>query len=112
MSAFTPAGSGGAPITVGPSPGTTTPTILNFSIASSATEYSIPLPSGTRRFLLHIREPQTDLQLSYAALDSGTLFLSIPRGNWFSEDGLDPGVSYTLYFQASASATLEVLSWA
>lgn len=108
MSKFTPAGSGGAPVEAAVS-GVTDPTIQNVSLALAATEYVVSLPSGTRRFLLKLRQ-FAPTQLSYIAGQSGTDYVTIGSGAFYGESELE--VAPTLYIQSPlAGVTAEVVSW-
>lgn len=111
MSAFTPAGSGGIPLSTRVS-GVTSPTIVNVLLLLASTEYSYILPAGTRRCLLKLRSRGVGLQLAYTLGDSALIYITIPPGCSWSEDDLDLDAMVTLYFQTpSASQTLEIVSW-
>lgn len=88
-------------------------TIANVSIPLANTEVSHAFPAGTRRFLVKLRGPTTaTLKLSYAALASGTTYLSIPPGTYYGEDEIS-NPSLTVYFQTTAAGqVLECSSWA
>lgn len=114
MSAFTPAGSGGAPSTPVTIPGLTvlTPTIANVSIPLAGTEVSYILPAGTKRFLILLRTPSmAKLKLAYVSGDSGLLYVTVNPGCHYGEgEILTP--SLTLYFQATLPGQVaEVVSW-
>lgn len=114
MSAFTPAGSGGAPAAPVTIPGltVTTPTIANVAIPTANVEVSYTLPANTRRFLILLRTPSTaKMKLAYASGDSGTLYVTVNPGCHYGEgEILAPSV--TLYFQATLSGQVaEIVSW-
>lgn len=95
-------------------PGTTppaTPTIANVAIATVNTEVSHALPANTVRFFLRVRTA-AKVQLAYTVAQSGTIFITIPRGANFFEGDISTA-SLTLYFQADvAPNTMEIVSWA
>lgn len=110
MSAFTPAGSGGVPITAD-IPGIISPTVANVSIPLAGTEQSYTFPLDTKQFLLQLRGVGSRLQFSYVAGTSGTTYVTLYSGAFYAEKDID-NASLTIYFQASqASQTLEILSW-
>lgn len=87
----------------------TTPVITNIAIPLANTEQSYALPADTKRFIVRVRG-NAKIQVAYAALQSGTNFLTIAPGNVYEET--DVKVNLTIYFQSNkASETLEVLSW-
>jgi hypothetical protein len=89
-----------------------TPTINNVSLPLASTEVSFTIPLGTKRFELKTRNTAI-LQLSYAVGQSGTSFLSIPSGCSYTEMGLDPVATITIYMQTLiANTTVEIVSWA
>lgn len=88
------------------------PTIANVAMATAATEYDYALPAGTKRFLIKNRMNGV-VQLSYSLGTSGTTYETIPRGVFYMEENINPGVAVTLYLQSpSASQIIEVTSWA
>lgn len=111
MSTFTPSGSAGLSPTI-TIPGSTAPTVSLVLMVLAATEYSIPIPIGTRQFQVKLRDPLSLLQCAYVPGDSGTTFLTVPRGCFYAESELLTTSSLILYFQSpSAGQTLEVLLW-
>jgi hypothetical protein len=114
MSTFTPAGSGGLPpsAVTATVTGDTTPLIANVSIPSANTEVSYPLPTSTTRFLLKLRDGTADLKFSYISGNSGTLYFTVPRGNYISVSQIDTSASVTLYFQSPvAGQVAEIMTW-
>lgn len=114
MSAFTPAGSGGAPSAPVTIPGLTvlTPTIANVAMLLANTEYSYVLPANSKRFLILLRTPSVaKLKLAYASGDSGILYVTVNPGCHYGE-GEILAPSLTLYFQATLPGQVaEVVSW-
>lgn len=111
MSYFSPSGSGGSTSSVTIS-GASSPAIANVSIPLANTEVSYMLPAETKRFYLSLRDAGADLKLAYVLGDSGTTYITIHRGNWYSEDLLSLSGTLTLYFQATAAGqTAEILYW-
>lgn len=112
MASFTPTGgSGGLPVSVTVD-GVSSPLVVNISIPVAATEQSYTFPVGTKRFLLALRPGSpADLKLSYVSATSGSTYITVRRGNWYSESELDTTTPLTIYFQSTQASTLEVISW-
>lgn len=111
MAYFSPSGSGGAPSSVTIT-GVTTPTIANVGIPLANTEVSYLLPAGTRSFYISLRDSSANLKLAYILGDSGITYITIHRGNWYSEEDLSLVAPTTLYFQADTAAqTAEIVHW-
>ncbi len=112
MSAFTPAGGGGA-ATGSNTPGLTpvsTPTLFNDTLAGANTEQSYVIPPGTKRVSIKARG-QYSLKLSYIAGQSGTTYVMIPPGAEYTEVDLAV-TSLTAYYQSpTASVVVEILTW-
>lgn len=86
------------------------PIVENVSIPLADTEVSHTLPTGTKRFLLMLRDRAT-LKLSYTTGTSGTTFMTIRPRVWYAEERIGAGTT-TLYMQSpSASQTVEIVSW-
>jgi len=110
MSAFTPAGSGGAPITATVT-GVTSPVLANISVPTAGVEVTYTLPDDTRRYLIQVRGGTSGLQLAYISGASGTTYLTIPPGVFLSEDEITVS-PLTLYFQTTVNSQIvEILSW-
>lgn len=111
MSNFTPAGSGGIPVTAN-IPGVTSPTVANVSIPTANIEQSYTFPADTKRFFLKLRSPSSaTLKVAYTASTSGTVFLSLSPSAGYFEGEID-AVSLTIFFQSTlAGEILEILSW-
>lgn len=87
------------------------PTIANVSIPSASTEVSYTLPNNTKKFYIKLREADADMKLAFSAGTSGTTYVTVHRGTWYSEEALNVS-SVILYFQATAgSQTAEIVSW-
>lgn len=112
MTAFSPAGSGGAPLDVTVSQsGVVSPLVYNLPMTLAATEYSYAFPAGTKKFLVQGRFLGS-LQVSYLPGDSGVTYLGLARGVHYSETDLDPTTNHTIYIQSGiAGQVLEILSW-
>lgn len=99
MSAFTPAGSGGVPITTTPV-GLINPTVVEINILVANTEQSIVLPVNARRFLVQVLS-LGNLLVSYG---SGLPPIELPRGTFLSED--EVGTPITLYVQSPTTGVV------
>lgn len=89
-----------------------TPTVSNVAVPLANTEVSFTFPTGTKRFDLKTRNTAT-LKISYSAGQSGTTYLTLHAGSMYSETGINPAVSLSIYFQsATAGSLVEIVSWA
>lgn len=85
------------------------PVILNSILTTAGTEYTITLRNCVS-FLLKSRLLGT-LQLSYISGNSGSIYLTIPRGTIYTESDMAPATRI-LYVQSSiAMDTLEIVYW-
>lgn len=88
-----------------------TPTIYNVDLTLAGTEYSLPIPSGTKRIQVRNRAGQLT-RLAYAPGDTSVAWLTITPGSVYSEVDLSV-TALTVYLQApSAAGTVaEVIAW-
>lgn len=87
----------------------TTPTIYNVSVPLANTEVSQALNPATKMFTIKTRGIAT-LQLAFNPGDSGTLFLTVPAGAAYTQEGLN--FSGIIYLQTSkAGQVVEILEW-
>ena len=84
-------------------------TVWNVSIPTANTEVAFALPAKTLEFFMRPRTP-CQIQLAYAAGQSGTTYVTIPpRTNW-KEDKFY--TAQTIYFQTDlAGVTLEIVTY-
>lgn len=108
MSSFTPSGSGGLPAPTITISDVTIPTITNLSMPLAGTEYSIPIPSSSKRFLIKLRDT-SQLQLSFS---SGLpTYITLGPGTFYGED-IDPTAVLTIYLRATLPGQVaELVSW-
>ena len=86
------------------------PLVENVSLPTANTEVSHALPTGTKRFLIKLRDKGI-LKVAYASGTSGTVYLTIPSGAFYSENRIGVATT-TIYMQSpSASQTAEISSW-
>lgn len=86
------------------------PIVENVSIPTANTEVSHALPTGTKRFLIKLRDSAT-LKIAYSSGTSGTVFVTIPQSCFYSEERIG-AASTTIYMQSpTASQTAEIVSW-
>lgn len=111
MSQFTPTGgSGGLPLVTTAS-GATNPLLDNVVMTTAGFEYSYVLPTGCRQYIIKLRDTAR-LQLSYVVGQSGTNYITVPRGCFLSEDDLLTTSTITIYFQSDVAAQVaEIISW-
>ena len=91
----------------------TTPAIYNVTMASADTEYSQALPTGTKRFAIHLQD-WTVFRLAFVTGKVATPtapYLSIPASGEHYQEGINVS-SLTLYFASDvASKTAEIEVW-
>lgn len=111
MSAFTPAGSGGAPSTPITISSASNPLVVNVEMPVAGTEYSYNLPIGCRQFLLQTRSLSTT-KFTYVSGESDVIFKTIPRGCFFSQSDIQLTAVTPIYFQSDTSAQMaELIIW-
>ena len=89
----------------------TTPNVYNISVASANTEESQALPANTKAFIIRVRGASANLKLAFTSGQSGSTFLSVPRGSSYRESGLNVS-SLTIYFQTDQpSQVVELITW-
>lgn len=72
-------------------------------------ETSQALTSGTKRFTIRVRGI-SQMKLAYISGQSGTTFISIPKGTSYTQEGLN--FTGTLFFQVDKiSQTIEIIEW-
>ena len=87
-----------------------TKTIYNETITASNVEQSLVLPTQILGYIIKIRGTPADLKLSHVATESGTKYLTIPKGAVHTDE--HPYSNLTLYFQSpSMGAVVEVVAW-
>lgn len=83
-------------------------TITNLSVPLAATEVSHSLQSGLNSVIIRSRN-RAELQIAFVATESGTNYITIPRGTSLSLESLEFS-GETLYVQSSAAGnTVEIL---
>jgi hypothetical protein len=88
-----------------------TPTIYNKSVPTANTEVSQALSANTKQFIIRVRGHGSTLKLAYVATESGTNYITIPKGCSMEVRNVDL-TSTTLYFQCDvASQTVEIQEW-
>ncbi len=81
--------------------------ISNVSVTSAAEE-TVVLPASTRRFEIRMRDlSEFEVRRTAAAAD----YLTIPCGNSFDDEVLNPNASFTFYITPAVTGVLEILSW-
>jgi len=86
----------------------TSPTIVNQIIVLAASEVSISLPDGTKKFTIKMREGDVNFNLGYT---SGGDSVLVRRGNEYIEEGLDTD-TVTLYIKTDVgNRTVELVYW-
>jgi hypothetical protein len=87
-----------------------TPIITNKSITTANVEESHSFQTGVKKFIIRARD-NSKLQIAFNSGDSGSTFVTIPRGNAFTQEGLNPS-SLVLYVQSDKSGSIvEILEW-
>jgi hypothetical protein len=88
----------------------TNPTVTNVTLGLSGTEQGIVLPANSKR--VYLKTPDVaKLQMTYAAGQSGSSYITIPMGCNYLEENIDRP-STTVYLQSNKNGTVvQVLSW-
>jgi hypothetical protein len=82
--------------------------ITNLSVPLASTEVSHVLQSNVKRIVLRARN-LAKLQVAFVATESGTKYITVPKGVTLDLDGIDLSSS-TIYVQSDkASTTVEIL---
>ena len=89
--------------------GVVTPTIFHLSMPLANIEYSYAFPTNTKEFF--IQTQGFILKYAYVATQSGTVFWTLKRNNYFHKWNII-AENLTIYVQSpSAGKTLEIQSW-
>ena len=89
--------------------GAVNPTIYNVVVANAATEESQALSAKVKAFTIRVRGI-ANLQFAYVSTESGTKFITVPKGSSYSKDNLN--FTGTLYFQTDEdSQVVEIEEW-
>lgn len=94
--------------------GANTPSIQNIPVTTAEQEIEIEIPSNTTKLFLRIRDSLCSMQFSYIAGQSGINYITIPRGNSYTEDNLlTTTISSKIYVRTTKSnVVIELLTWA
>lgn len=84
-----------------------TPEIINLDLTVVGTTFSIDLPLDCKRFSIRHRD-QGKLEMAFES--SLTTFLTVPKGNSFTEQGLCL-VSKTIYVKSDKIGVVELIAW-
>lgn len=86
------------------------PLVLNMSLASAGTEYSLQLADSTKKFSLNAVGASIVITFGWV---SGGPVITIPKGCSYTVDGVLLQGSYrTIYIKSNTNATvIEILSW-
>ena len=90
------------------------PTIYNVAVTLNNTEYSQALPDKTRKVKIKMRGINADLKIAWASGESGTIYVNVPRGMVWVEDGLKLATPTSIYFQTAGTSTpytVEIEVW-
>lgn len=84
-------------------------TIFNLSAPTANTEVSQSLPSGTKQITIKVRDGTAKAQFSFVSGESGTKYITIPRGASYHIFDLNL-TGESLYIQTNqASQTVEII---
>lgn len=86
------------------------PGILNVSMPTPATEYTVNIPALVKEFSIKSRDGGV-LQFCYTSGQSGTNYITLNSGSVFNKDGIYSLVAIPIYFQCSKATTLELFYW-
>jgi hypothetical protein len=91
---------------------TTTPTIENYSIVLSGTEYSYSFPLGTKQFSFVDRDGDAKTRIAYVSGDTATKYKTIKPGNTYEVNNISTLTGFAIYFQSNkANRIIEIVSW-
>lgn len=82
--------------------------VYNLFLGIPGQEYSFKLNDGVRRFLVRARESEK-FNMSFQQNESGSNYLEIRSGEYYLDEEVYKAM--TLYFQAAAPITLEIVEW-
>jgi hypothetical protein len=80
------------------------PTVTTATLTLANTEYSVTLPTDTRRYIMFVRGPGI-VQYSFAVGTSGTNYVPLTPGAFISNGFIGAG-SVTLYLQSPVAGTV------
>jgi len=80
--------------------------ITNLAVALADTEVSLALTSNVKQLLIRARD-NTILKYSFVSGESGSTYITIPKGCTRCLDGIDFS-STTLYIQGNKATTVEI----
>lgn len=83
------------------------PLVTNIPVLAN-TEYSHTLAGNTKQFLIKARTA-AKLQVSFIALDTNTIFFTLPSNTSYSQDQLS--TSGSIYFRSNKATDIEILEW-
>lgn len=99
-----------AVVSISSTPIQSDPYIANISMPLQSTEYSFTFPANTVRFMMKIRDGNAKSQFSYISGQSGTNFITLNYGAWYSEE--TDMSNKTIYFRANKSSQImELIYW-
>ncbi len=91
----------------------TAPTIVNHTIVTANTEFSLALPDDTKRFKLKVRDGKANLKMAFATGEiAASRFVKIRKGFWQEEGDMDLPDSFSIFLESDKSGeVIELLSW-
>jgi len=110
MGILTGSGSPSVSVTGGLTP-VSSPTIFNVVLTTAGTEYSLAIPSGTKRIEIANRNGQ-QTRLAFSSGGTSVAWLTISPGASYSEVDLAV-TSLTVYLQAptASGSVAEIIAW-
>lgn len=91
-------------------PTNVTKTLYNEIISLADTEQSLVLPIQILGYMIKVRDCTADLKLTHVSGESGTKYLTIPKGAVHTDEHQYSNL--TLYFQSPVqNAVVEVVVW-
>lgn len=92
-----------------PASAATTATFFNIALGVVNTEQNQVLPTNTKEFIIKSRANSV-LKLAYTTGESGTKFITIPKGGVYTDSNLY--TTLTIYFQSpQTSDTVEIVAF-
>ena len=88
-----------------------TPLIQNVPITDANSEMIISIPNGTKKILLKVRDYSASLKISYTPGESGTNYISVIRGNSYSENNISISGNKIYIQSTKPNVVVECLTW-
>lgn len=90
----------------------TTPRIINHTVVTANTEFSIALPDKTKVYTVSSRESNAKIRLAFESGKTATEYITIKYGNTWNSGDVDLPDGTIIYLQSTkAGVVIEVQPW-